>query len=55
VRLLSTDPDSASITSIAPKWRPFSFIFNQRNRKVGWVGDDSHVVFGQTLPDEKKV
>jgi hypothetical protein len=23
------------------------------NRKVGWVGEDSHVVFGQKLPGEK--
>jgi hypothetical protein len=23
-------------------------------RKVGWMGDDSHVVFDQTFPCEKK-
>jgi hypothetical protein len=28
----------------------FSSIFNQANRKVGWVGDDSHVAFGQKFP-----
>jgi hypothetical protein len=22
-------------------------------RKVGWVGDDSHVIFGEILPGEK--
>jgi hypothetical protein len=29
----------------------FSFILNQR--KVGWVEEDSHVVFGQKFPGEK--
>jgi hypothetical protein len=37
------------------------FIFNRGNReksrgqvrRVEWVGDDSHVVFGQTFPCEK--
>jgi hypothetical protein len=24
-----------------------------KQRKVGWMGDDSHVVFGQTAPGEK--
>jgi hypothetical protein len=33
VRLFSTACDSASITSIVSKWRPFSFIFNQGNRE----------------------
>jgi hypothetical protein len=32
---------------IVSKWRPSSFIFNQGNRKLGWVGDDSPVVFGK--------
>jgi hypothetical protein len=39
---------------IVSKWRPFSFIFNQGNRKVGWLGNDSHVVFGKKKnPGEK--
>jgi hypothetical protein len=45
--------DSASITSVMSKWRPFSFIFSQGNRKVGQVGDDSHVVLGQKFHGEK--
>jgi hypothetical protein len=53
VRVFSTIWNSASITSDVSK-RPFlSFIFNRWNktvtgsqvRWVGWVGDDSHVVF----------
>jgi hypothetical protein len=35
------------------KWQLLSFNSNQGNRKVGWVGDDSHVVFGQKLSAEK--
>jgi hypothetical protein len=31
----------------------FQFIFKWGNRKVGWVRDDSHVVFGKKLPGEK--
>jgi hypothetical protein len=46
--------DSVSITSTVSKWRPLSFIFNRGNRKVGWVGDDSHVAFGKTDPLRKK-
>jgi hypothetical protein len=53
VKVFSTACNPASITAIVSKWRPFSFIFNRRNRKVGWVGDDSHVVFGQKFPGEK--
>jgi hypothetical protein len=46
VRVFITACDSASIISTVSKWRPFSFIFNRRNRiKVRLVGDDSHVVF----------
>jgi hypothetical protein len=41
--------DSASITSVVLKWLPLSFIF----RKVGWMEDNSHVVFGQKFPGEK--
>jgi hypothetical protein len=32
---------------------PFSFICNWENRKIGWVGDDSHVVFSQKFLGEK--
>jgi hypothetical protein len=47
--------DSASIILIVSKWRPFSFIFNRGNRKIRWVGDDSHVAFGKkTFPAEKE-
>jgi hypothetical protein len=28
--------DSASITAVASKWRPYSFISNRANRKVRW-------------------
>jgi hypothetical protein len=31
----------------------FSFILIWVKTKVGWVGDYSHVVFGQTFPGEK--
>jgi hypothetical protein len=53
VRVFSSACDSASITTVVSKWRPFSFIFNGRNRKVGRVGDDIHVVFGQKFPGRK--
>jgi hypothetical protein len=43
MRVVSTACDSAWITSAVSKWRPYSFIFNRWNRKVGWVWDDSHV------------
>jgi hypothetical protein len=33
VRVFSTVCDSASITYIVSKWRPYSFIFNRKNRK----------------------
>jgi hypothetical protein len=35
------------------KWRPFSSIFNGENRKVGWVGDDGRVVFGEKFLGRK--
>jgi hypothetical protein len=50
----STACNSASVTTIVSKWRPFCFIFNQGDREivargqvrqVESVGDDSHVVF----------
>jgi hypothetical protein len=32
----------------------FQFYFKwEKQRKVGWVGDDVHIVFGQKFPDEK--
>jgi hypothetical protein len=36
--VFSTACDSASITSVVSKWRPFSFIFNRGNRERlgGW-------------------
>jgi hypothetical protein len=48
VRVFSTACDSAWITSAVTKWRLFSIFFGPREQgKVGWVGDDSHVVFGK--------
>jgi hypothetical protein len=47
VRVFSTACDSASTISIVSKWRPFSFISNRENRKIGCVGDSSHVVLGK--------
>jgi hypothetical protein len=38
VRVFSTACDSASISSLVSKWRPFSFVSSQGNRKVGWMG-----------------
>jgi hypothetical protein len=55
VRLFSTACDSVLFTSIVSKWRPFGFIFNQGNRKVGWVRDDSQVGSGQNSLVKKKV
>jgi hypothetical protein len=54
LRMFSTACDSASITSIVPTWRHFSFIFDRGNREVGRVGDDGHV-FCQRFPGEKEV
>jgi hypothetical protein len=52
--VFSTACDSPSITSTVSKKRSFSFIFNGGNkRKVGWLEDDSHVVFGQKVPSEE--
>jgi hypothetical protein len=53
MRVLSIACDSSSIASIASTWRPFCFIFNRGTEKVRWVGDESHVVFGQIFPGEK--
>jgi hypothetical protein len=33
VKVFSTAYDSVSITSIATKWRPFSFLFNRGNKE----------------------
>jgi hypothetical protein len=49
----STACDSASVTSVVSKWRPFSFVFGRGNRKVVWVADDSHGVLGQKVQGEK--
>jgi hypothetical protein len=53
VRMFSTACDSASITLVVSKWWPFSSGSNRRNRKVGWEGDDSYVVFGQKFLADK--
>jgi hypothetical protein len=46
--------DSASITSIV-KMEVFQFYLQSgKQRKIGWVGDDRHVAFGQKFPGEKK-
>jgi hypothetical protein len=55
VTVFSTACDSASITSSVPKWWVFGFIFNRGNRKVEWVGDESHVAFGKNSVVEKEV
>jgi hypothetical protein len=32
----------------------FQFCLQSRKQRIeGWMGDDSHVVFGQKFPDEK--
>jgi hypothetical protein len=53
VKVFSTACDSASITSVVSKWRPFSYIFSWGNRKAGWVGEDNHVDIGKKIYDEK--
>jgi hypothetical protein len=45
---------SASIASVVPKWRTFSFIFKRGNRKVGRMGDDSQIVLAQKYSSEKE-
>jgi hypothetical protein len=46
VRVFSTASDSTSITSIVIKMAVFQFYLRlEKQRKVGWAGDDSHVVF----------
>jgi hypothetical protein len=53
VRVFSTACDSASITS-GVKMEVFQFYLQLgKQRKVGWVGDYSHVAFGQKFPGEK--
>jgi hypothetical protein len=39
LRVFSNACNSASITSVTSKWRPFSFIFYRGNTNVGWVGE----------------
>jgi hypothetical protein len=41
--------------AILPKSPQLYFIFNQGNREVWWVVDDSHVVCDQEFPGEKEV
>jgi hypothetical protein len=31
-----------------------SYLQSGKQRKVGWVGDESHVVFGKKFPGEKR-
>jgi hypothetical protein len=51
--MLSTVCDSASITSVVSKWRPFSFIFNWGKSTVG--GRRQAYCFGKKIPGEKEV
>jgi hypothetical protein len=37
------------------KMAAISFIFNRGNRKVEWVGDDSHVIVGKKFMVKKEV
>jgi hypothetical protein len=37
------------------KWEPFSFIFSRGNRKLGWAGDNSRVVFGKKFPSDEEI
>jgi hypothetical protein len=51
--VFSTACDSASITSVV-KMAAFQFhLQSGKQRKVGWVGDDCHVDFGQKFPCEE--
>jgi hypothetical protein len=54
VKVFTIACNSSSVISVVLKIEPFSFIFNWGNRKVRWVGDDSHVVFGKKFHTEKK-
>jgi hypothetical protein len=55
VRVFNTAGNSASITSIVSKLKPFSFFFSWGNSNVGWVEDDRHVIFGQKFTGEKGI
>jgi hypothetical protein len=39
--VFSTASDSATVTAVVSKWLP------GKQRRAGWVGDYSHVAFGQ--------
>jgi hypothetical protein len=54
--MFSTACHSATITTIVLKWWVFSYIFDrrERERKVGWVEDDSQTVLGKTFHGGKK-
>jgi hypothetical protein len=53
VSIFSTDCNSASITSILLNGGLQFYLQSGKERKVGWVGDDSHLVFSQKFPGEK--
>jgi hypothetical protein len=55
VRVFSTACESSSITLLVSKWRPFSFVINRGNRKVGWMGDDNLIVFVNNSLMEKDI
>jgi hypothetical protein len=52
VRVFSTTCNSASITSIVSKWR-LSVLSSIGETEVGWIEDDSHVVFGTKFLGDK--
>jgi hypothetical protein len=58
VSVFSTAFDSASITSVVSKWWAFNWwnrkITGVQIRRVGWVGDNSHI-FGQKFPGRKGI
>jgi hypothetical protein len=53
VKVFGIARESPSITSVVPKWRPFSFIFNWEVEK-SWVGGDDNHFAGQKVPREKR-
>jgi hypothetical protein len=53
VKVFNTACNSADNLSLVKMADFLRFIFNRGNRKVGWVVDGSHVVFGQKFPGEK--
>jgi hypothetical protein len=55
VRVFSIACDSATITSIVSKWRPFNFIFNRRNRESRMGKGRQPCWFSTNFPREKEV